>query len=329
MKRVLSGIKPSGDVTLGNYLGAMKRWAEMSQSADSQNFFFIPNLHALNMRPDPAELLGQTLNAVAWLVAIGVDPDKSAIFAQSEVSAHAELQWILNNYVTFGELSRMTQFKDKTQRVGSEGQVAALFNYPVLMAADILLYDADEVPIGDDQKQHVELTRDIATRFNNLYGQTFKLPRPTLPSLGARIMNLANPEVKMSKSDEDNSGCILLSDSPETIKQKIMRAVTDSGSTIESANGKPAVTNLLVIYSLLSGKTVEQVEQDYAGKGYGEFKQDLAELAVSVLEPLQARFNELRSDDDKLSAALKAGKDVALPIAEAKIAEVKTKLGLL
>lgn len=329
MKRVLSGIKPSGDVTLGNYLGSMRRWADMSESQEAQNFFFIPNLHALNGRPEPAELLGQTLNAVAWLVAAGINPEKSAIFVQSQVPAHAELQWVLNNYVTFGELSRMTQFKDKAQKVGPEGQLAALFNYPVLMAADILLYDADEVPIGDDQKQHVELTRDIASRFNNLYGATFKVPEPTLPSLGARIMNLANPEIKMSKSDEDNSGCILLSDSPDLIKQKIMRAVTDSGSTISAADDKPAVTNLLVIYSLLAEKPVAQLEEDYVGKGYGDFKADLAELVVSSLQPLQAKFEELRQNDDELSQVLQAGLEVAIPIAEAKIADVKAKVGLL
>lgn len=325
-KRVLSGIKPTGTVTLGNYLGAMKRWADHQEG--QENFFFIPNLHALTVRPDPKELHDNTLAAAAWLLAIGVDPSKSVIFVQSQVPAHAELTWILNNYVTIGELSRMTQFKDKSQKQGSEGQLVGLYDYPVLMAADILLYDADEVPVGEDQKQHVELTRDIATRFNNLYGQVFKVPQPTIAQMGSRIMDLQDPSKKMSKSDKDDSGCILMSDTAELIGQKVKRAVTDSGSSVQASDDKPAVTNLLQIYSLVSGKSVTDIETEFAGKGYGEFKDSLAELLVSAIVPLQSKQAEVMADN-QLSTILSEGAERASEVANAKLAAVKEKLGLL
>jgi tryptophanyl-tRNA synthetase len=330
MKRVVSGIKPTGDLTLGNYVGAMKRWAEMSRDSEREYFFFIPNLHALTSRPKPDDLARWTRSAVAWLLASGVDLEHSHIFAQSQVSAHSELTWVLNNYATVGELNRMTQFKDKAQKLGPEGQLVGLYDYPVMMAADILLYDADEVPVGDDQKQHVELTRDIATRFNNLHGETFRVPQPTVQTEGARIMDLQDPSRKMSKSDDDLSGCILLMDSNADIERKIKRAVTDSGSQVAAGDDKPALTNLLVIYSVLSGRSVAELEQQYAGRGYGDFKADLADVVVAALEPLrQAHQGLMAAGRDEVEQALEDGRQYANSLAEAKMAEVRTKLGLI
>lgn len=330
MKRVLSGVKPTGELTLGNYLGAVKHWGEMSADASQEHFFFVPNLHALTSRPDPADLKRDSRSAVAWLLASGVDHEHSYIFMQSQLSAHSELTWILNNYTTIGELNRMTQFKDKSAKQGSEGQLVGLYDYPVLMAADILLYDADEVPVGDDQKQHVELTRDIATRFNNLHGQTFKIPQPTLPKEGARIMNLQDPTRKMSKSDFDDSGNILLSDDEKTIEKKILRAVTDSGSEVAATADKPALTNLLVIMSVLSGKDITDLEEKYAGRGYGVFKQDLAEVVVHSLKPLQhAHAQLMKEGNEKIDKALEHGWWRASELANAKLGQVKELLGLL
>ena len=330
MKRVVSGIKPTGSVTLGNYLGAMKRWGEMSADPTREHFFFVPNLHALTVRPDPEALRRDSRSAVAWLLASGVDHDHSYIFMQSQVPAHSELTWILNNYATVGELNRMTQFKDKAQKTGAEGQLVGLYDYPVMMAADILLYDADEVPVGEDQKQHVELTRDIATRFNNVHGDTFKVPTPTVQVEGARIMNLQDPSKKMSKSDADDSGNILLTDDEKTIEKKIMRAVTDSGSQVASGADKPALTNLLVIMSVLSGKSIEELEQKYVGKGYGDFKKDLADLVVKTVKPLQHEHGQLMKDgNDKIDKALEHGWWRASELANAKLGRVKEILGLL
>ena len=330
MKRVVSGVKPTGDLTLGNYLGAMKRWGEMSVDQSREHFFFVPNLHALNVRPDPEELKRNTRSVVAWLLACGVDHDHSYIFIQSQVPAHSELTWILNNYATVGELNRMTQFKDKAGKSGAEGQLVGLYDYPVLMAADILLYDADEVPVGEDQKQHVELTRDIATRFNNLRGETFKVPTPTVQNEGARIMDLQNPERKMSKSDADLSGCILLEDDEKTIEHKIMRAVTDSGSQVVAGPDKPALTNLLVIYSVITGKSIGEIQQKYVGKGYGDFKKDLAHVVVGALKPLQHMHQQLMKEgNDEVDKALEHGWWRASELANAKMGQVKEKLGLV
>jgi tryptophanyl-tRNA synthetase len=330
MKRIVSGVKPTGELTLGNYLGAMRRWGEMSADPDREHFFFVPNLHALTSRPSPESLRHDSLSAVAWLLACGVDHDHSYIFMQSQVPAHSELTWILNNYATIGELNRMTQFKDKSVKAGVEGQLVGLYDYPVLMAADILLYDADEVPVGEDQKQHVELTRDIATRFNNLHGQTFHVPTPTIQTEGARIMNLQDPERKMSKSDIDDSGNILLSDDDKLIEKKVMRAVTDSGSQVVAALDKPALTNLLVIMSVLSKKSIDDLTQDYAGKGYGVFKQDLADLVISKIKPLRRAHEQLvKEGNDRIDKALEHGWWRASELANAKLALVKQVLGLL
>ena len=328
MKRVLSGIKPTGEVHLGNWLGAMQRWAD-SQADGIQSFYFIPNSHALTVRPDPEALRRYTLNAVAWLLVMGVDPKCSVIFAQSEVPAHAELAWILNNYVTMGELNRMTEFKDKSRRQGPEGQVVGLFDYPVLMAADILLYDIDEVPVGEDQTQHIELARDIATRFNNIHGKTFTVPKATVQVVGARIKDLQNPERKMEKSAEDYSGLVFMADSIDAIRAKITRAVTDSGKEIKAGEDKPELTNLLEIYSLVSGQTIKQLERRYSGKGYGEFKQDLAALVATKISELQVKFEQTTRDESRLLGILKQGSEQANQIANAKIVEVKSKIGLL
>jgi len=330
VKRVVSGIKPTGELTLGNYIGAMRRWGQMSADPDREHFFFVPNLHALTARPEPEVLKRDSRSAVAWLLACGVDHDHSYIFMQSQVPAHSELMWILNNYTTVGELNRMTQYKDKSSKMGADGQLVGLYDYPVLMAADILLYDADEVPVGEDQKQHIELTRDIATRFNNVHGETFKVPAPTVQEAGARIMNLQDPTKKMSKSDTDDSGNILLRDDEKMIEKKILRAVTDSGSSVEAGPEKPALTNLLVIMSVLSGKSVNELEQKYAGHGYGEFKQDLAEEVIRTLKPLQRIHEQLMHEgNDKIDKALEHGWWRASELANAKLAQVKEVLGLL
>ena len=330
MTRILSGIKPTGELTLGNYLGAMKRWAVLSRDPAKEHFWFVPNLHALTMRPEPEDLKTDTRSAVAWLIAAGIDPGSSYIFVQSQVPAHSELTWILNNFTTVGELNRMTQFKDKASRQGPEGQLVGLYDYPVLMAADILLYDADEVPVGEDQKQHVELTRDIATRFNNLYGDTFHVPKPTVQAEGARIMDLQDPRKKMSKSDIDTSGCILLSDDADSISKKISHAVTDSGSQVSAGADKPALTNLLVIYSVITGQPINELEEAFAGQGYGDFKKALAQLVIKELEPLQHRHNQLmREGNDEIDKALEHGWWRASELANAKLAEVKERLGLL
>lgn len=328
MKRVLSGIKPSGEITLGNYLGAIKGWAERQQ-ADEERFYFVPNLHALTTLRDASKLKNNTLSSVAWLLAMGVDTAKSVIFVQSEIPAHSELCWILNNYVTMGELSRMTQYKDKSQKLGSEGQLVGLFDYPILMAADILLYDADEVPVGEDQVQHVELTRNVASRFNNLYGQIFKLPTAKLSSGGARIKNLQDPTRKMDKSDDDLTGVILPSDSDEEIRSKLKKAVTDSGNSIVASPDKPALSNLLSIYSLVTGQASQSIESQYAGKGYKEFKNDLAEALIDCLAPIRARHAELMSDHTHIYEILAAGNAIASAVANEKLQKVKEIIGLL
>lgn len=326
MKRVLSGIKPSGDMTIGNYLGAMKRWSEYQDGIES--IFFVANLHAITARQDPKELKKRTLDLVAWFLTVGIDPKKTIICIQSMVTAHSELAWILNNYTTIGELNRMTQFKDKTNKSSADGQLVGLYNYPVLMAADILLYSADEVPVGDDQIQHIELARDIATRFNNLYGKIFVLPKPTLGSVSRRIMSLSNPAEKMSKSGPQAS-YIALDDDKDTIITKFKRAVTDSGSTIEASDEKPAITNLLEIYSSFSNKTTKELEKQYAGVGYGQFKEDLGHVVADKLKALQKDFKAYRADEAYLYKVIGQGNLKATKIANSKMDEIKSRIGLL
>ncbi len=325
--RILSGIQATGKLHIGNYLGMVKPFVDMQDKGEA--FYFIPNLHSLNVRPDPEVLRQDTLANVAWFLAAGVDPKKSVVFTQSHVSAHSELCWILNNFVTMGELSRMTAYKDKSASRGAEGQLVALYTYPVLMAADIILYDAELVPVGEDQKQHVELTRDIVGRFNKLYGDTFVAPKAVLPSVGARIMSLQDPSSKMSKSDPNQSGNIMLLDDELTIRNKVKRAVTDAKGEVKVSEHGGAVTNLMHIYSGFSGKSMHEIEQLYVGKGYGDFKSDLADILVEEVSVLQRTFHALMADEDYLLKVLEDGAMQANQIATQKLNEVKQKLGIL
>ena len=327
MKRILSGVQATGELHLGNYLGALKPWAQLQH--DGEAFYFIPNLHSLNVRPKPEELRQAVYDTVAWLLAAGIDPTKSKLFAQSQIPAHSELCWILSNFVTMGELERMTQYKDKRARFGETGQLVALFTYPVLMAADILLYDAELVPTGKDQIQHVEITRDIAGRFNALYGPIFTIPETWTPETAANVMNLQNPERKMSKSDPDSGGKIDLLETSASAQKKIMRAVTDSGNEIKHGPDKPALTNLLDIYAGLSGKSLDDIETDYIGKNYGDFKSDLAALVGESLETLQNKYHEIKADQAYVERVLEEGRVVSNKLANAKLASVKTALGLI
>lgn len=327
-KRILSGIKPTGNEHLGNYLGAMKHWS-MAQSDENEVFFFIADLHSLNTRLDPQVLRSNMLNLIAWLLTLGIDPQRNPIYVQSQIPAHSELSWILSNYTTMGELQRMTQYKDKAQKAGTEGQLVALFTYPVLMAADILLYDASEIPVGEDQVQHVELTRDIAQRFNNLYGEHFKIPKFVQPPTGARVMMLDEPNRKMSKS-EGGDGCIYLLDDEPTLRRKVQRSVTDSLGVVrlDRAN-QPGIANLLEITASIRGVAIEEILPEVSSMGYGDFKQWVADIIVGDLIPLQHRYQKLRSDEDGLIAVTQQGGLRAGEIATQKLADTKQLLGLL
>ncbi|NLA59276.1 MAG: tryptophan--tRNA ligase [Firmicutes bacterium] len=328
VKRVFSGVQPSGALTIGNYFGALRNFVKLQHEAEC--FFCVVNLHALTVPQDPKELYQRTLDVAKLFVASGIDPEKATIFVQSHVPAHSEMSWLLECTTYVGELRRMTQYKDKS----SKGEVvtSGLFTYPVLMAADILLYQTDEVPVGEDQKQHLELARDIALRVNNRFDEEiFKVPEPYIPpkAAGGRIMNLQNPLEKMSKSAENPRGNIALLDPPDVIRQKIRSAVTDSGREIYyDEENKPAISNLMVIYSLCSGKSLEEIRDEYAGSGYGQFKKDLAELVIETLRPIQIRFEEL-SRPGVIEEILAQGKKKAEPIAQATLERFQRKLGLL
>ncbi len=324
-KKVFSGIQPSGDFHLGNYLGAIRNWATQQDQYD--NVFCIVDLHALSLATTREGLRGNIVNLANMLLASGLSPEKSIIFVQSDVREHAELCWLLSSVTQFGELRRMTQFKDKTGGKEEQGS-AALFFYPVLQAADILLYDTDLVPVGADQKQHIELTRDAAARFNQRYGETFVLPDADIKEVGARIMSLEDPLKKMSKSHASPNATIALTDSPDVIRRKIKRAVTDSGSDVVAVPDKPALTNLITIYSLLSGDPIPEIESRYSGKGYGAFKSDLAEVVVTALSPIQARLGELNADPDVARTILSNGADRARLRAAAKMDQVRDAMGL-
>ena len=324
-KKVFSGIQPSGNFHLGNYLGAIRNW--VAQQTLYDNVFCIVDLHALSLPTTRDGLRGNILHLSNVLYAAGLDPEQSIIFVQSDVREHAELCWLLNSVTQFGELRRMTQFKDKAG--GKEEQVsAALFDYPVLQAADIVLYDTDLVPVGEDQKQHIELTRNVVNRFNARYGETFVLPDADIKAEGARIMSLEDPSKKMSKSDSNPNAAIALLDPPDVIRRKIRRAVTDSGSDVVAGPDKPALTNLLTIYSLLSGEPVATIEQRYAGKGYGAFKQDLGEIVVGAISPIQHRLAELEADPSYAHEQLAVGAARARERAAAKMAVVRDRMGL-
>ena len=284
-KRILSGIQPSGAVTLGNYVGALRNWVELQKSDEYECYFMLADLHTITVRQEAKVLRKNAIDLLALFLAAGIDPQKSPVFFQSHVPAHVQLSWVLNCNTYMGELSRMTQFKDKSRK-HADNINAGLFTYPVLMAADILLYQADLVPVGEDQKQHLEITRDIAKRFNNAYSETFKIPEPYIPKVGARIMSLQDPTQKMSKSDPNENAYILLLDKSDAIVRKIKRAVTDSGSEVRRGEGKEGIENLMSIYGAVTGKTMEETEAEFEGKGYGVFKSAVADAVVAALEPI-------------------------------------------
>ena len=322
-KRIFSGAQPTGQLHIGNYLGALKNWVALADEYES--FYCIVNLHAITLPQDPKVLRQKTLDLARIYLAAGIDPAKSTVFIQSDVSEHTELTWVLSCTSRMGELERMTQFKDKAKG-NSERAGVGLFTYPVLMAADILLYQTDLVPIGKDQKQHLELTRDLAERFNRDFGQTFKIPDPYIPPVGANIKSLQDPAKKMSKSDENVTGSIFLLDDADTVTKKIKRAVTDSGTDIRFDDSRPAITNLLTIYHLLTGKSNEECEAHFAGKGYGQFKTELAEVVVEFLRPFQERVKEY--DDATLNSILSSGAEKARGIAKTTLTDVYSKMGI-
>lgn len=322
-KRIFSGAQPTGNVHLGNYLGALKNWVALQHEYES--FFCIVNLHAITVPQDPKLLQEKTRDLARIYLAVGIDPQVSTIFIQSDVPEHAELTWVLNCVSRMGELERMTQFKDKAKKQ-QENVSVGLFDYPVLMAADILLYQTDLVPVGDDQKQHLELTRDLAVRFNRDYGETFKVPDPYIQKLGGRIMSLSDPLKKMSKSDDDPNGCVLLMDDADTVARKFRRAVTDSGTEIRFDESRPAIHNLLEIYHLITGKSQAEVEEHFAGKGYAQLKGDLAEATNEFLGPIQQRVRAIT--DEHLDELLDLGRQKASRIAQVTLEHVYERTGL-
>lgn len=323
-KRILSGIQPSGMLTLGNYIGALKNWVNLQDDFDS--LYMVADLHTVTVRQDKTAFKQNIYSTCALLLALGLDPQKSIMFVQSTVPAHAELAWLLSCYTQFGELSRMTQFKDKSAK-HADNINAGLYSYPVLMAADILLYNSSLVPVGGDQKQHIELTRDIATRFNNLYGDVFNIPEPYIPKAGAKIMSLQNPTSKMSKSDENPNGFVAILDSPEDIMRKFKRAVTDSEACVKRGEGRDGINNLITIYSAVTGKTPEQVELEFEGKGYGEFKTAVGEAVVEELRPIREKYEHIIKDKAALEQIYKEGAEKASYIANRTVSKVKRKIG--
>ena len=326
-KVMLSGIQPSGDLHLGNYLGAVKNWAALAEEFDC--YYFMADLHSITVRQNPAELRRRSVAQLAQYIACGLDPEKNTLFIQSHVHEHAELGWILNCYTMFGELSRMTQFKDKCAK-NADNINGGLFTYPSLMAADILLYQADFVPVGEDQKQHCELTRDIATRFNNIYGETFKVPEPYIPKVGARIMSLGNPTSKMSKSDPQ--GCVFLMDKPEEIARKFKRAVTDSDTencVRYAPEEKPGVANLMSIYSSVTGKSFPEIEKEFEGKGYGVFKPAVGEAVIETLRPVREEAERMLADKAYLQQVYTEGAQKASYIARKTLRKVYKRIGFV
>lgn len=326
-KTLLSGIQPSGDLHLGNYLGAVRNWAALPDEFNC--FYFMADLHTLTVRQNPAELRRRSTTQLAQYIACGLDPEKNVLFLQSHVHEHAELGWILNCYTMFGELNRMTQFKDKCAK-NADNINGGLFTYPSLMAADILLYQADYVPVGEDQKQHCELTRDIANRFNNLYGETFKVPEPYIPKVGARIMSLGNPTSKMSKSDP--AGCVFLMDSPEEIARKFKRAITDSDTercVRYDPENKPGVANLMNIYSSVTGKSFDEIESEFAGKGYGVFKPAVGDAVIETLRPIREEAERILADKAYLKQVYTDGAMKASSVARKTLRKVYKRVGLV
>ncbi|MGG1312215.1 MULTISPECIES: tryptophan--tRNA ligase [Cohnella] len=324
-QRVLSGIQPSGKLTLGNYIGAMKNFVKLQDEYDC--YFMVVDLHAVTVPQEPAALREQTESVAALFIAAGIDPKRAAVFVQSHVPAHAELGWLMTTLSYMGELERMTQFKDKS--AGKEAVGAGLFVYPSLMAADILLYDAHLVPVGDDQKQHLELTRDLAGRFNHRFGETLRIPEPYIPKVGARIMSLDDASKKMSKSNPNPGSYIALLDSPDEVRKKISRAKTDLGREIKyDPQNKPEISNLMSIYAHCAGISLEEIEARYEGQGYGAFKKDLAEHVVATLEPLQRKYSEIRASG-AIHDLLREGAERAREVADRTLARVKEAMGFL
>jgi tryptophanyl-tRNA synthetase len=325
--RILSGVQPTGNTHIGNYVGAFQQWVEMQYAFDA--YYCVVDLHAITLPYDADELRGRTLEVAGLLLACGLDPEVCTVFVQSHVPEHTELTWLLNHLATFGELRRMTQFKAKAAEGGEGALPVGYFNYPVLQAADILIYQADRVPVGEDQRQHLELTRDVAERFNARFGQTFTVPEAYIPKVGGRVMDLQLPTAKMSKSATSPAGRIQVLDPPELIRRKIRSAVTDSGREIVSRPDKPAISNLLELFSVASGRSVGELEQAYAGRGYGEFKADLAEAVVALLAPIQERYHQLRDDPRQLTGILEAGAAKAQAVARPNLALAKERMGFL
>ena len=326
-KRILSGIQPSGDLTLGSYLGAIRNWAALADEYDC--FYMLADMHTITVRQVPADLRRRTLTQLAAYIACGLDPEKNVLFIQSHVPAHAQLGWVLDCYTMFGELSRMTQFKDKSAK-NADNINGGLFTYPALMAADILLYQADLVPVGGDQKQHVEICRNIATRFNGIYGDVFKLPEPYIPQVGARVMSLTSPENKMSKSDKDQNGCVYMLEKPEDILRKFKKAVTDSEASVRyDPAAKPGVSNLMQIYAVCTGKTFETIEQEFAGHGYGDFKAAVGEAVVETLRPIREETERILADKAYLESIYRAGAERAAYVANKTLRKVYKKVGFV
>jgi tryptophanyl-tRNA synthetase len=324
-KRVFSGIQPTGDIHIGNYLGAIKHW--VASQAEYEDIFGIVDLHAITIPQDPETLKSKIREVAGLLFAAGIDPKITVVFIQSHISAHAELAWLLNCFIPMGWMNRMTQFKEKSKRQREQVSVG-LFDYPSLMAADILLYEADLVPVGEDQRQHVELTRDVAQRFNSIYGETLKLPEALIPQLGARVMGLDDPTQKMSKSEANSGHAINLLDTPDAIRAKVMRATTDSQREVRFDENRPGIYNLLGIYELFTGLSRPEIEARFEGKGYSDLKQELAEVVVTGLHPLQSRYKELTAEPGYIDSLLIAGADRIRPIAEKTLAKVKQRIGL-
>ena len=326
-KRILSGIQPSGNLTLGSYLGAIKNWVAMADDYDC--YYMMADMHTITVRQVPADLRRNTLTQLAAYIASGLDPEKNVLFVQSHVPAHAQLGWVLDCYTMFGELSRMTQFKDKSAK-NADNINAGLFTYPALMAGDILLYQADLVPVGGDQKQHVEICRDIANRFNGIYGDTFKIPEPYIPPVGARVMSLTSPENKMSKSDKDPNGCVYMLEKPEDIMRKFKKAMTDSEACVRyDPATKPGVSNLMQIYSVATGKDFAAIEAEFAGRGYGDFKMAVGESVVELLRPIREETERLLADKAYLESVYRAGAEKAAYVANRTVNKVYKKLGFL
>ena len=323
-KTILSGVQPSGQLTIGNYLGALRNWDILQDEYDC--LYCVVDLHAITVRQNPAELRRRTLETLAIYIACGLDPQKNTLFVQSHVPAHAELGWVLGCYTMFGELSRMTQFKDKSAR-NAQNINAGLFTYPVLMAADILLYQADMVPVGIDQKQHIELARDIAERFNTVYSPTFTVPEPYMPKAGAKIMSLAEPDKKMSKSDDNQNAVVYLNDSRDDIIRKFKRAVTDSEALVKYDESRPGIANLMNIYSCFTGKTHEEIEREFDGRGYADFKTAVGEACADGLRPIQEKFALLLQNKDELEKIMIQGSERASYLAQKTLSKVYRKVG--